>query len=325
MNWIERYIHAVKTHLPAKQRDDVGLELTALLEEELEAKEQTAGRKLEEEEIKVWLNTKDHPVLAAAGYQERQVLIGETVFPLYKKVLKIFLLILAAVTAIPAILRVINTGDYFLVGTFYDYGRYFLEKGLFGFAVITMIFHFGERSLQAKKVFKDWKLDSLPKAEKPWQTIPYSHSIPAFLFTLVFLAWVNGYLPAIIGGFRWGDYETSLMEAHFTAGFLQYLIPINSVVLASLGLYLYQIFRPCWGIPSLSINLLINLASAVLAGLLLSAGPLAEITYLSSDLAVKAEEIATVINRSISIALFVILLISLWDLIRDGYRIFQLR
>ncbi|MBW2623463.1 MAG: hypothetical protein JRD68_11210 [Deltaproteobacteria bacterium] len=88
MNWLERYVAAVKRYLPSKIRDDVGEELLSLLEEKVEAAEETKGEPVKETEILAMLKSYGHPLQVASSYRSRQVLISETLFPLYKQVLK---------------------------------------------------------------------------------------------------------------------------------------------------------------------------------------------------------------------------------------------
>ena len=51
MDLIERYLHAVKTHLPAKQQDDVVAELAEDLRSRVDDREAELGRPLDEDEV----------------------------------------------------------------------------------------------------------------------------------------------------------------------------------------------------------------------------------------------------------------------------------
>ncbi len=68
MDLIERYLHAVKTHLPLKQQADVVAELAEDLRSRLDDCEAELGRPLDETEVVAVLKALGHPAHLAAGY-----------------------------------------------------------------------------------------------------------------------------------------------------------------------------------------------------------------------------------------------------------------
>jgi hypothetical protein len=89
MELLDRYLEAVKKHLPWQRQDDIIAELRANLESQLEEKEGELGRPLTQAEGEAWIKSLGSPVQAAAGYQTQQYLIGPTFFPTYRYVLKL--------------------------------------------------------------------------------------------------------------------------------------------------------------------------------------------------------------------------------------------
>ena len=89
MELLERYLQAVKKHLPWKRQDDIIAELRANLEAQLEEKEEELGRPLTQSEAEEWLKQIGPPMRMAARYQPQQYLIGPTLFPVYWYVLKL--------------------------------------------------------------------------------------------------------------------------------------------------------------------------------------------------------------------------------------------
>jgi hypothetical protein len=89
MELLDRYLQAVKKHLPWQRQDDIIAELKANLESQLEDKEAELGRPLTKDEMEAWLKQIGSPMQVAARYQPQRYLIGPAVFPMYWYVLKL--------------------------------------------------------------------------------------------------------------------------------------------------------------------------------------------------------------------------------------------
>jgi hypothetical protein len=88
MDLLDRYLQAVKKHLPWQRQDDILAELRANLEAQLEDKEAELGRPLTMGESEDWLRQIGPPRQVAARYQPQQYLIGPVLFPTYWFVLR---------------------------------------------------------------------------------------------------------------------------------------------------------------------------------------------------------------------------------------------
>jgi hypothetical protein len=88
MELLDRYLQAVKKHLPWQRQDDIVAELRANLESQLEDKEAELGRPLTPAEAEQWLKQMGPPMQVAARYQPQQYLIGPALFPTYWYVLR---------------------------------------------------------------------------------------------------------------------------------------------------------------------------------------------------------------------------------------------
>jgi hypothetical protein len=91
MELLERYLQAVKKHLPWERQDDIIAELRANLEAQLEDREAELGRKLNDSETEAWLKQLGSPLQVAAHYQRQQYLIGPALFPTYSYILRLVL------------------------------------------------------------------------------------------------------------------------------------------------------------------------------------------------------------------------------------------
>jgi hypothetical protein len=96
MTLIDRYLRAVRDHLPRAEGDDIINELSDSLHSRFEDEEASRGRPLSEDEEVSILRAFGHPMAVAARYRgdERSVtfggrLIGPELFPIYMKVLAV--------------------------------------------------------------------------------------------------------------------------------------------------------------------------------------------------------------------------------------------
>jgi hypothetical protein len=91
MELLDRYLQAVKKHLPLKAQDDIVAELRANLESQLDDKEGELGRPLSQAEAEAWLKQIGPPMQVAARYKPQQYLVGPGIFPTYWFVLRLAL------------------------------------------------------------------------------------------------------------------------------------------------------------------------------------------------------------------------------------------
>jgi hypothetical protein len=92
MELLDRYLHAVEFWLPKRQRHDIIAELSEDLRSQVEDKEASLGRKLEDAEVEAILKRCGAPLMVALRYRPQRYLIGPTLFPVYSFVLTILLL-----------------------------------------------------------------------------------------------------------------------------------------------------------------------------------------------------------------------------------------
>jgi|SRR5580658_7747272 hypothetical protein len=89
MDLLDRYLAAVKKHLPWQRQDDIIAELRANLESQLEDKESELGWPLTAGEVGAILKRMGPPMQVAARYQTQQYLIGPGLFPTYWYVMRL--------------------------------------------------------------------------------------------------------------------------------------------------------------------------------------------------------------------------------------------
>jgi hypothetical protein len=92
MELVDRYLHGVKFWLPRKQKDDIIAELSEDLRSQIEEKEAELGRKLSDTEVEPILKRCGSPMAVAGRYLPQQSLIGPTLFPIYRVIIRSLIL-----------------------------------------------------------------------------------------------------------------------------------------------------------------------------------------------------------------------------------------
>jgi hypothetical protein len=110
MELLDRYLQAVRKHLPWERQDDIIAELRANLEAQLEDKEAELGRPLTKEEAEEWLKQIGSPIQVAARYQRQQYLIGPALFPTYSYILKLVLTWATVIYLIASVVTIATQG-----------------------------------------------------------------------------------------------------------------------------------------------------------------------------------------------------------------------
>jgi len=91
MELLNRYLQAVKFWLPKAQQDDIIAEVSEDLRSKAEEREAILGRSLTQDEWKLLLKERGHPLLVANRFLPQHSLIGPMLLPIYWFVLKIVL------------------------------------------------------------------------------------------------------------------------------------------------------------------------------------------------------------------------------------------
>jgi hypothetical protein len=110
MDLLDRYLQAVRKHLPWKRQDDILAELRANLESQLEEHEEVLGRPLTQAEAEAWLKEIGPPMQVAARYLPQQSLIGPAIFPIYWWVLRRSMIWGLGILAIVAAIQIMTAG-----------------------------------------------------------------------------------------------------------------------------------------------------------------------------------------------------------------------
>ncbi len=320
MNWIHAYINAIKTNLPRHKRDDIASELHTLLEETLEADTGKPASDLSEAETLNWLKTREHPALVAMRYQDRRTLIDEDSFPLYKLTVHYAIIGLTVIYVLLEMLTAFSSQSSAQSISVTRLAGNILHSSLLAFASITLVFHFFGKQFNARKCLAQWNPKELPDPAKRWELEPYADSIAGLIFTGIFLLFINGLLTGIVSEIS----NSTVIRFHLVESAATLLPWINATLIASMGLYALMILRPHWSTTTLALHAVIALASAAIALQLQSVTPLFEMVNESTSHPEQLDRLSRTVSTSGRVVLSIIAIISIYEVIRDAWRMIQL-
>ena len=296
MELIDRYLHAIRRNLPAKNADDIVAELRDALASRIEDREEAAGRPLTPAEIEEAIKDFGHPLVVAARFRKQQWLIGPEVFPFYLSVARIVLLAVAGVQAAIGLARLLF-GDHDPLQLLLETIGGLSTSLLFSLGIVTLIFVVLERTGFPAEHLRSWNPRQLADVEdaQPGQW----ESAAEVALAIAFLLWWTGVfsLPFAAGG---ADFRIEPAPI-----FAQLYWPILILAAARLVHNLIQWLRPRWKLVRSAIGGLTAIAGLVLIAIVYRAGQWATIVSTGMP-ARQAAELQTSLNLALKIALVVI-------------------
>jgi hypothetical protein len=226
---IDRYVHEVGEHLPRKMRSDIEMELRSLLLDSLD--EQSNGEPTPKITAEV-LREFGHPEEIAAQYHPVEFLIGPKLFPTYKIVVTITLIVIGVIHLLGlGFILWQGSGAEFgdkVLSSIYSFGRAVIINA----GIVTLIFALIERaaggSLELpEKQTKTWDPYQLPPVKDP-NRIDRGEMVVGIIFAIAFISWLN-FFPNWFGSAGFGE-EGSGIFVLFTTEFLR-LIPLFTISL----------------------------------------------------------------------------------------------
>lgn len=259
MDLIERYVAAVRRHLPRSAHDDIVQELTGNLRSQAEEREQELGRALNDEEQAGLLKPHGHPWLMASRYLPQQHLIGPALYPYYRQTLTIIVFwVVLPVTLLGGTLAALNSdhpSQWFsrMIGAAWN-------GAIYSVGMVTIVFAVLEHERVKFTALDNWNPMRLPSATNG-REIPRSETVVGLVFQLAFLVW---WTKAVgLPNFIVHDGE----PVHFAAApvWAQLYYPIVLTVAVSIGVSLADLVRPWRTITVSLIDIADSLASLAIA------------------------------------------------------------
>jgi hypothetical protein len=301
MNLMDRYLQAVAKCIPGARRNDIVAELRANILSRMEDRESELGRSLTEDEQAGILRSYGNPAIVAGRYGEHNLglafgrqLIGPELFPFYKTVLMVNLLITAVVLA----------GAIPLVA--HSIGKAFTPTPILmplavQFGIVTLIFVMLERN-KARWLDK-WDPRRLPALKDP-DGGPTARNIFGFIVAATGTLWLaltprSPYLLLGPGALYLQEIPVKLMPQ-----WIEFYWAIVLLLCGQLVLEFFSLFRLMPRHRTRIIDLILRGIGLSIGVLLLLRAP----NYVSSEY----QEVADWANFSFLACLIVALGINLW-------------
>lgn len=237
MNLIDRYVREVGRHLPRKNRADIQAELESLLIDSLE--DRVPGEASEEDVIDLLKEFGPPEKVAASYWQEGQYLIGPRLYPFFRMVVGIVMVVFVAVQLV-----LLGVGLVFSQTPLPTAGWVAEFFGsLFGaFGIIVLVFAVLQRfGVQPQIDDEEWDPRNLPKDAED-DPISVGGTIIETAFGFILIA-ILLFLPDRIGVF------TSLGGEFHPNPVLQANLPIVILsILLGIGLDLILLWRGRWNL-----------------------------------------------------------------------------
>lgn len=323
MTLVDRYLKAVRFFLPHRQQDDILRELAENLASQIEDRSVALDRDLTEDEVADILRRHGHPALVAARFAPRQHLIGPTFFPLYVMALKLGLAVALVVTVAIGVIGTALKGAS--LSHFVDVLLSYPDRALIVFAWTTIGFAVVDAMGSRTQVKPDWDPRKLPDWMAGARPQPPLHqrfqAIAEVVMGAVALVWLLA-----IPQSPWLAMGPLAAMLTFAPVWHTWYAPMVLVAAASVGLDAWAMFQPARS-PRLIITKLTLLGcQGVIVLAILSARGWVEARPALPAGQVPAEKLPALVqgvNIAIAIGLAVLLVITLFEMGKQYYRLRQ--
>lgn len=246
MELLDRYIAAVKSCLPVAQRDDIGAEIAADIQAQIDERQETLGRALTSDEAAEIIKAYGHPRLVASRYGSNETLISPRLMPFYWYTLKIVLFLAVAAQVVFQAVREFAVGKGDVIGYLALLWGSLWGTFFFGVGVVTVIFAILSRT---NANVARWDPRNLPRPEQPndikrWSVaIDLAANVCAFAVILDVFGvrrMVLSTLANASSGAAAHTFELAPVLQH-------YVSPLLAVVITSIVIDVVNLLRPDWG------------------------------------------------------------------------------
>ncbi|MBX3047301.1 MAG: hypothetical protein KF698_09920 [Anaerolineales bacterium] len=230
---IDRYIHEVGVHLPAKTRADVQLELRSTLHDAMAERGLDPGQPEDADGIAALLGEFGEPEHFAARYHPERYLISPAAFPAFRLSYGIAAVVVTIVHLIGLVLQ-INRGGLSLEwwGSFM---ANYVDNMLLNFGVVAFVFYLleGFKVIKPSKADPAWDPRKLPAIKDP-DRVNRTEELVGIIFTIAALLVFN-FAPHWIGIISWDDGGARVFPV-LAESFLAYVPWLTALWLGELAL-----------------------------------------------------------------------------------------
>ena len=323
MKLIELYLEEVGHRLPFKNRKDILQEIRSTLMDMIEDHQPDSGKEPDEEVVKKVLKEFGHPHKVAMQYTQHHYLIGPQIFPAYLMVLKIVLIIAAALNILGVIVALISQSS--LGSTPFD-AIAEVVGGLFNalftaFGIVTLSFAGIERTTPEEwkvRVQQDWNPEDLLK-QKSGERVKITETAFEITFSLVFIVVLNFFLDRI-GIYSLGE-SGWISIPILNENFQRYIPWLTAGAILDIGLNLYLIRRGFWDKLAVVIKVLTNAFKIAINSVILNGPAIITITRNAwQKLNFETGFTAEGVSQGLNTGLRVVLVLSIIGLVVDSIK-----
>jgi hypothetical protein len=196
MELIERYVYEVGRHLPRKNRADIQVELKSTLVDTLEGR--VEGEPSQEDEIMVLKEFGPPQKVAASYWPQGQYLIGPNLFPLFRMVVAIVMLVFVIVRLVLLAIAAVFQQEVFTFLSVLDNISEMVGSMFVAFGIVVIVFAILQRfDVKPDEEGEEWDPRELPQIE-PQDTVSRRGTVIEITFSLVIIA-ILLFLPDKIG------------------------------------------------------------------------------------------------------------------------------
>jgi hypothetical protein len=313
MSLLDRYLAAVRDHLPASQQDDIIAELGDDLRARFEERAEALGRPLTEEEEADLLRPYGRPLLMAARYRPQQHLIGPNLFPYYWATMKLALSIAVVVWA--ALLIAFAVSGHTAGGGLDALWRMPVNAALWVFTWVTLVFAVIEVAAGRVPAWEHWDPRSLPHDALRVSRPSRFETGLELVLTSLFTAWWAG-LPhfSFLQPF-------AMAGLGFAPALSAFYLPILAVAIAAVAVKAFMLLRPEARRFRFLAGLVLTAASLGILFQLLRAGDLVVVNGADPRL----QDLARVVNMAFRISFVVAIVVNLVTTAIEAMRYVRVR
>lgn len=196
MELIDRYVYEVGRHLPRKNRADIQVELQSTLVDTLEAR--VEGEPSQEDEVELLKEFGPPQKVAASYWPQGQYLIGPNLFPLFRMVVGIALMVFIIVQLVLLGMAMVFNQEIFTFMSVLDIFSEMIGSVFTTFGIIVIVFAILQRfDVRPETDQEKWDPRELPQIEEV-DTINRGGTVAEITFSLVIIA-ILLFLPDKIG------------------------------------------------------------------------------------------------------------------------------
>jgi hypothetical protein len=260
MKLLELYLDEIKQSLPPRNREDIIKEIRSTLMDMIEDRNPNPGSTPDEATIKAVLLEFGAPRKVARQYGGRNSLIGPRMYPVYIQVLRIVLIVVAALNLLGVIISIISQTGFdtnAFEAIFQIVGG--LMSSLFAaFGIVTLSFAVIERTTPDEwrvKVNEKWDPEDLLKHEYNIRVKVVEVALE-ITFSLILIVLINFFLNKI--GIYYLEPSGWVSTPIFNENFLRYIPWITAYIILDIILDLYLLRQGFWDKMATGAKVLIN-------------------------------------------------------------------